>query len=333
MFIRQLNYLVALAHEKHFGRAAEACHVSQPALSGAIRSIEQELGVVIVQRGRRFEGFTRDGERVLAWARRVLADCESLRQDARSTEQDPVGILRMGAIPASLPLVPQLTQSCLARYPRMRHEIHTLSATEILRRVGSFEADLGLTYLDDERLSAFTTVPLLRERYVLLAREGAMFEGTQSMSWADAAALPLCLFTTNMQCRQGVDRSFARAGATVTPRVETDSMTALCAHVRSAGLFGILPHSALCLADTSRMAWVPITPELHRDIGLVLLDKGPPGPLLEAALSAFRECDMQQWVDVNAGRLEARPFVAPAGPGSAGPGHQDAGPDLVPLTS
>lgn len=53
MFIRQLSYLVALSREKHFGRAAQACHVSQPALSGAIRSIEQELGLVIVQRGRR----------------------------------------------------------------------------------------------------------------------------------------------------------------------------------------------------------------------------------------------------------------------------------------
>src|SRR6218665_2857271 len=136
MFIRQLNYVVALAREQHFGRAAAACNVSQPALSGAIRSIEQELGIVIVQRGRRFQGFTRDGERVLAWggggagrvgggggfegcggdgegvvgwARRVLADCEGLRQDARAGENDPVGILRMGAIPASLPLVPRLT--------------------------------------------------------------------------------------------------------------------------------------------------------------------------------------------------------------------------------
>src|SRR6218665_2495369 len=106
MFIRQLNYVVALAREQHFGRAAAACNVSQPALSGAIPRIAQELGIVMVQRARRFRGFTRDGERVLGWARRVLADCEGLRQDARAGENDPVGILRMGAIPASLPLVP-----------------------------------------------------------------------------------------------------------------------------------------------------------------------------------------------------------------------------------
>src|SRR6218665_2659010 len=104
MFIRQLNYVVALPREQHFGRAAAACSAPQPALSGAIGSIEQELGIVIVQRGGRFQGCTRDGERVLAWARRVLADCEGLGQAWRAGENDPVGILRMGAIPALLPL-------------------------------------------------------------------------------------------------------------------------------------------------------------------------------------------------------------------------------------
>lgn len=300
MFIRQLNYLVALAGERHFGRAAAACHVTQPALSGAIRSMEEELGVVIVQRGRRFEGFTVDGERVLAWARRVLADCESLRQAANSNARDPDGVLRMGAIPASLPLVSKLTQSCLRKYPRIRHEIYTLSAAETLDKLANFEIDMGLTYLDDERLlGAFEIVPLFRERYVLVAGEEAMFDGAGSMSWADASALPLCLFTTSMQCRRGIDGAFAAAGVTAVPLVETDSMTALCAHVRRAGLYSILPHSALCLNDSAeRLSAVPMSPEMHRDIGLVMLDRQQPhGPLVAAALESFRALDLQHWVD------------------------------------
>lgn len=298
MFIRQLSYLVALAQEKHFGRAAIACHVSQPALSGAIRSIERELDVVIVQRGRRFEGFTQDGERVLAWARRVLADCEALRQDARALEGDPTGVLKMGAIPAAVPLVPQLTQSCLAKYPRMRHEIYTLSAAEILLKVTNFELDLGLSYLDDERLEDFETVPIFRERYLFVASDEAVFKGAAAMSWSDAAALPLCLFTSNMQCRRGIDAAFAVAGRSVTPCVETDSMTALCAHVRQAGLCSVLPHSVLCLADSAQQLHsVPLVPELHRDIGLILPGKQPHGPLLQAAVRSFRELDLQRWVD------------------------------------
>ena len=73
MIIRQLVYLDALAREKHFRRAAEACHVSQPTLSAAIVQLEEELGVLIVERGRRFQGLTREGEVVLAHARRGLA--------------------------------------------------------------------------------------------------------------------------------------------------------------------------------------------------------------------------------------------------------------------
>lgn len=298
MFIRQLSYVVALAQEKHFGRAAAACNVSQPALSGAIRGIEQELGVVIVQRGRRFEGFTKDGERVLAWARRVLADCENLRQDARASEDDPVGTLRMGVIPASLPLVPMLTQCCLQRYPRMRHEIYTLSATEILRKIEGFELDLGLSYLDDERLDAFATRPIFRERYVFVAAEKAMLEGVTSMSWSEAAGFPLCLFTTNMQCRRGMDAAFAAAGVEAAPQVETDSMTALWAHVRRAGLYSILPHSVLCLTEPAQQLFsVPMAPQLQRDIGLVFSGQLPRAPLLDAAMRQFRELDLQGWVD------------------------------------
>lgn len=316
MFIRQLGYLVALAREKHFGRAAAACHVSQPALSGAIRSIEQELGIVIVQRGRRFLGFTEDGERVLAWARRVLADCEGLRQEARAGEEGPSGVLRMGAIPASLPLIPKLSLGCLRRCPRIRHQVYTLSAAEILRRLSDYELDVGVSYLDDERLGGFLTVPIFRERYVLVAASAEPFEGMASIGWRDAACLPLCLFTANLQCRRGIDAALRAAGVEAAPAVETDSMTALCAHVRRAGLFSILPHSALCIDDSeARLFALPMSPALYRDIGLVLLDQDPAGPVVGAAMKAFRELHLQDWVD----RILDRP-VEPFADGCPGPG-------------
>ncbi|WP_369989550.1 LysR family transcriptional regulator [Pseudomonas xanthosomatis] len=294
MFIRQLNYLVALAREKHFGRAAQACHVSQPALSGAIRSIEEELGIVIVQRGRRFEGFTQDGERVLAWARRVLADCEGLRQDARADEGDPVGILRIGVIPAALPLVPLLTQRCLERYPRMRHEIQTLSAQEILQRLDAFELDVGLSYLDDQPLAACSVRTVFRERYVLVS--GSESEQTGPIGWEEAAQLPLCLLAKKMQCRQGIDAMFQRLGLAVQPRVETDSLTALCAHVRHAGLYSILPHSVLCQVDGPLAARV-LVPALNREIGLLVRDEAVRSPLLAAALRELESLDLQGGAD------------------------------------
>jgi len=79
MFIRQLSYLIALDKHRHFARAADSCHVSQPSLSVAIRQLEDELGITIIQRARRFIGFTKEGEQVLAWARKTVASLDSLR--------------------------------------------------------------------------------------------------------------------------------------------------------------------------------------------------------------------------------------------------------------
>ena len=109
MFIRQLEYLVTLAREKHFARAAEACHVSQPALSSAIRTLEAELGLVIVERTRRFVGFTEDGERVLGWARQTLASLQNMRQDASAAQVRLIGTLRIGAIPTVMPVTTSIS--------------------------------------------------------------------------------------------------------------------------------------------------------------------------------------------------------------------------------
>src|ERR1700674_1877785 len=102
MFIRQLEYLVTLAREKHFAKAADVCHVSQPALSSAIRGLEKELGVMIVQRGRRFMGLTLEGERVLAWAQQTLASLSHMREDASIAKSTMAGTLRVGAIPTPM---------------------------------------------------------------------------------------------------------------------------------------------------------------------------------------------------------------------------------------
>ena len=80
MVLRQLEYLVALAREKHFGRAAEACHVTQPTLSAAIRQLEQDLGAPLIERGHRFVGLTPQGELALEHAQRILAEAEDMRR-------------------------------------------------------------------------------------------------------------------------------------------------------------------------------------------------------------------------------------------------------------
>src|SRR6516225_4576003 len=172
MFIRQLEYLVTLAREKHFARAADACHVSQPALSTAIRALETELGLTIVNRGRRFVGFTEDGERVLGWARQTLATLQNMRQDAFAAQDRLVGKLRVGAIPTVIPVTSRVLSPCLLEYPHIRYDVHSLSSEAIHRRLDELELDIGLTYLDSGVQAGFAVLPLYRERSILLSPRG-----------------------------------------------------------------------------------------------------------------------------------------------------------------
>ena len=96
MVIKQFAYLVALAREKHFARAAKACNVSQPTLSGAIRQLEEELGVPLVERGHRFTGLTAEGETILAHAKRILAEVDTMAQSIGDVRQGLKGRLRIG---------------------------------------------------------------------------------------------------------------------------------------------------------------------------------------------------------------------------------------------
>lgn len=91
MLFRQLEYFVAVASERHFARAAEKCFVSQPALSAAIAKLERELNVTLINRGRSFEGLTPEGERLVVWARRILAEHDAFKAEVDAVRSGITG--------------------------------------------------------------------------------------------------------------------------------------------------------------------------------------------------------------------------------------------------
>ncbi len=291
MFVRQLDYLVTLAREKHFARAAEICCVSQPALSAAVRNLETELGVAIVQRGQRFQGFTPEGER-------ILAALEGLKQEASMSLAKLSGTLRIGAIPTTMPIVSLLTGACRAKHADLRQLVLSLSTEEIMRKLDDFELDVGLTYLEDQRLDGFHVQPLYRERYMLLARDQSAIGDKTEISWKEASELPMCLLTSHMQNRRIVDAAFRRADVQANVVVETDSTFALYSHVRHAGLFSVVPHSLLCLFELrDDMIAIPLVPELSRSIGLISLAHDPCSQIVTAARNIAAQIDLQARFD------------------------------------
>ncbi|OBJ70574.1 LysR family transcriptional regulator [Mycobacterium sp. 1274756.6] len=246
MLFRQLEYFVALARERHFARAAQACHVSQPALSEAIRKLENELKVPLVRRGQKFEGLTPEGERLVLWARRILADHEALKQEVVALQSGLTGRLRLGVIPAAASTVAAITDPFCTAHPLVRVQLETsLRSAEIVDRLRRFELDAGIIYPDRQDTADLLVVPLYRENHVLIAGAELLTGQPAPLSWADAVQLPLCLLAPGMRGRHLVDDALAGLGLTATPRLETDSIAALIAQVGTGRWASIVPQSWL----------------------------------------------------------------------------------------
>ncbi|MDC2955057.1 LysR family transcriptional regulator [Streptomyces gilvifuscus] len=278
MLLRQLEYLVALARARHFAKAAQACFVSQPTLSEGIRKLEDELGIPLVRRGRRFDGFTPEGERVVVWARRILADRDAMQDEIQALRAGLTGRLRIGTVPTAATAVALLTQPFCAANPLATVQVFAdLQSVDIVSRLGRYELDAAVTYHSTVAEQGFTFVPLYRERYVLLIRRTAPDTGPAEISWQDAAQYPLCLLHPGMQGRQVLEAAFEAVGVSVTPRVETDSIASLFAQVRAGQWASIVPHAWLHVFGVPPgMHAVPLVRPVRTErIGLVLPAREP----------------------------------------------------------
>jgi DNA-binding transcriptional LysR family regulator len=284
--IDKLEMFIALARERHFGRAAESCGVTQPSLSSAIRQLEDQLGVQLVFRGSRFQGLTPEGQRVLDRAQKIVADARALRDEMRSVKAGLSGNLRLGVIPTALPMVAELTGPFTARHPNVKVTVLSRTSVEILAQIESLELDAGVTYLDNEPLGRVLQVPLYTEFYRFLCAPGTPLAGRSSVTWAEAAEQPLCLLTGDMQNRRILNLHLGEAGAQTAAQIESNSTIALISHVMTGRWASIVPmRLARLFAETGRLVAVPIVdPEAEHVVGLIAARRDPQTPVLSALI-------------------------------------------------
>lgn len=290
----RLEYFIALARTGHFGRAAAECGITQPSFSAAIKQLEESLGVLLVRRGSRFQGLTPEGERVLAWARRITSDTRTMREEMRAARSGLSGRLRIAAIPTALPMLPRLTAPFRARNPGVTFAILSRTHSAIREMVEDFEADVGVTYLEDEEAGGtggapgrLAGVPLYRERYRFITIAGAPLARSRRVTWAEVATQPLGLLTPDMRNRRMIDAITAALGLAVRPVVELNSILALLAQVRAGECATVMPVS---LGDAAQplgdLRAVPIVePDASQLIGLVAADRDLHTPLVAAFLT------------------------------------------------
>lgn len=286
----KLEFFLALAGERHFGRAAAACGVTQPTLSAGIKQLEETLGVLLVQRGARFEALTPEGERVLDWARRLVGDARAMRQEVRALKHGLSGHLKIAAIPTTLALVARLTTPYRERHPEVRFTILSRTSIEILTLLDNLEVDAGLSYIDNEPLGRVRGVPLYDESYCLVTAATAPLGDRLDVAWRELEGIPLCLLTPDMQNRRILDGHLREAGVTISPTLESDSMIALFGHVRTGRWASIMPAR---LAETLGLAApiraIPIVePDVRHRIGLLVANREPHTPQVEALIAEAR---------------------------------------------
>lgn len=291
-----LRLLLALAQHRHFARAAEACGLSQPALSARIRRLETALDTLLIRRGKRFEGFTPDGERALGWARRILSDCGGLVQDVKSEEQGPRGVLRLGVIPSATPYAGRLCGALADAYPNLKPQAFSLSSKAIKSGLSDFSLDAGLTYLEPGhpgrgRAPDTADIELFQELYCLVARPDVVggLSADKILSWSAAARLPLGLLTSDMQNRRIIDEAFTRAGVTPEPRFESNSYLAILALVRTRNFATVLPRIQVEAGLTEELhVWDLAEPEISTSVGLVVPNRDPVLPVTAALLDLVK---------------------------------------------
>jgi DNA-binding transcriptional LysR family regulator len=246
MLFRQLEYFVAVARERHFARAAEACYVSQPALSAAIARLERELNVTLINRGHNFEGLTPEGERLVVWAKRIVAEHDAFKAEATAMKSGVAGTLRLGTGPtvsttAGLPVAAFCSLHPLARV----RVCSRLSSIDLRRQLRDFELDAAIAHFGPADTEGLEIIPLYEERYVLIVAGEHLVPDATTITWARAAELPLALLSPDMRFRQFIDSAFGGCGITANPQVETDSVASLYAHVATGTWASIVPHTWL----------------------------------------------------------------------------------------
>ena len=269
--LRDLECLIALARFQHFARAADSCGLSQPAFSMRIRGLEERLGKKIVKRGNRFQGLTPDGMTVLEHAKLIVGQVQAMEQEVKAKPGALAGSLTIGVIPTAVAYAADVMQRMNAWHPGVKTQLKTDTSLSILQGVDDGHYDAGLVYTEVASSDVLEIMELFGERYVLLMPTELVPKGQSTISWAEAALLPLILLEPDMQNRRIVDRALRDAGGQPKVVAETNEFLAAILMVSKGTGAMVIPdvlHAALG-GIRGTLALPLVKPELEKSVCLV----------------------------------------------------------------
>ena len=301
MTLTELKYIVAVARERHFGHAAEACFVSQPTLSVAIRKLEEELGVVLFERGGSEVGITPIGLRVVAQAQRVLEESANLREIARAGHDPLAGPLRVGVIHTVGPyLLPRLVPTQIALTPQMPLLLQENFTARLLELLRQGEIDCAIVALPLPE-SGFMMRPLYDEQFLVAVPKLHSWSQMKEIHASDLKNETMLLLGTGHCFRDQVlevcpELSRYSAASEGIQRTFEGSSLETIRHMVAAGVgVTVLPASSLAMPglENNLLAYIPFSkPVPDRRVVLVWRKSFPRQAAIDALIAAIHQCDL-----------------------------------------
>lgn len=242
MLLRHLRYLLAVADNGGFTRAAEALHVSQPTLSQQIRQLEETLGVILFDRTSRTVKPTDAGQAYIECARRVLVELEAGKRALHDVKDLSRGTLRVAMTPTFMAyLVGPLVRDYTARYPNIHLEIFELSMADIEIGLANDSLDIAIAF-DGGRNADIESIPAFTETLgVMVGRSHPLWESRAALSTEEVAQLEFAVLATDFITRTRIDEYFAQKQITPKVVIEVNSVNTLLEVIRHTAIATILP--------------------------------------------------------------------------------------------
>jgi DNA-binding transcriptional LysR family regulator len=284
--LHQLRYVVCVAEEGRFTRAAARLHVAQPSVSSAVAALEHELGAPLFHRSRHEVGLTGAGEAFLPWARQVLADCEAGAAAVRDLLGLQRGRLALGATPSlTTNLLPPVLAAFHTEHPGLELSVFEAGSQDLVRRLEAGEIDLAVIILPVDR-SWMATSSLLEEELVLAVDAGHPLAGRRTIRVAELERVPLVMFKDGYDLREATIEACRRAGFAPTlamSGLEMDGALALAA----AGVAAAVVPESVVPPDGSLRSVRFRGGALRRTIGLASRQDRPLSPAARAFVAAL----------------------------------------------
>lgn len=276
MNIRDLEYLIALADFKHFRKAADACNVSQPTLSGQIRKLEDELGTVLLERTSRKVLFTQAGLGLVEQAKVVLREVKILREMASSQGKEMAGPMHIGIIPTLGPyLSPLILPKLKSQFPELEIYLYELPTANVIEQLEAGQLDCAILSLAKET-EPFIEVPIFNENILLAVSDDHPWAKKEKIDLDQLSDQEILVLDNGHCLRTQIMDYCTTIGAKENERIKVGSLETLRNMVATGAGITLMPKLAASSDQNEHSVYLSFNdPKPFRTIGLVYRPGSP----------------------------------------------------------